>query len=155
MVEVDTSDSNLVWGRFLPVRVLIKVTKPLKRGATLVVSGGKNVLVFFKYEHLPDLCYLCGWLDHYFMECDEAAQMKKVLRVVQHEYGPWMNAEFREGLLGYDYCERLYASLHQCSTPQEHGPPPLVEPICKGKEVLSHVESSLEAVTSDVEFGRN
>ena len=54
---------------------------------------GRNgkVMAIFKYERLPDFCYVCGRLDHQELECDEVVRIKKTGGKVHREYGPWMH----------------------------------------------------------------
>ncbi|XVE52439.1 hypothetical protein DITRI_Ditri02bG0122400 [Diplodiscus trichospermus] len=67
----------MAWGKYLRVRVLINITKPLKRGQRVVVEGGKKIRTTFKYERLPDFCYVCGMPDHQEQECNEAIRIMK------------------------------------------------------------------------------
>jgi hypothetical protein len=68
-VEVDSKDCNRT-GRFLRVKTLIDLRKPLKRG-TLVKYQGKELKVFFKYERLPTFCFVCGRIGHQIKDCEE------------------------------------------------------------------------------------
>ncbi|XWS10674.1 hypothetical protein CRYUN_Cryun38cG0017700 [Craigia yunnanensis] len=54
----------MAWGRYLCVRIVIDIRKLLKRGRKIVVPGGGNELVIFKYEKLPNFYYVCCRLDH-------------------------------------------------------------------------------------------
>ena len=54
---------------------------------------GKKTLVAFRYERLPDFCYVCGKLNHQEHECEEVIKMKKDGRKIHREYGPWLRAE--------------------------------------------------------------
>ncbi|XVF26590.1 hypothetical protein REPUB_Repub14bG0030800 [Reevesia pubescens] len=62
VLEVDMDDIRINWGRYLRIR------------------------------HLPDLCFVCGRLNHRESECDAAYQLKKRTGKICREYGPWMNA---------------------------------------------------------------
>ena len=64
ILVIDKGGDKVVWGHYLRVRILINVMKPLKRGTKVKSSGGEQVLVAFKYERLPDICFVCGRLDH-------------------------------------------------------------------------------------------
>ncbi|XVF49266.1 hypothetical protein PTKIN_Ptkin03bG0254800 [Pterospermum kingtungense] len=63
--SVDTCKDQIVWGKFLLVRVLLNVNEPLKYGKCLAFSRGLKVPVLFRYERLPDYCYLCGPLTYH------------------------------------------------------------------------------------------
>ena len=80
-------------GRYLKVRVAINTSKPLKRGKMLFVPRGSKVLAMFRYEHLPDFCYICGRLDHLEQDCDVVVRLKKKGKKAQREYGSWLRAE--------------------------------------------------------------
>ena len=69
IVEVETSDDKLAWGKWMRVRVIIDIKKPIKRGKIIIGADGKKFLALFKYERLPDFCYICGKLDHQELDC--------------------------------------------------------------------------------------
>lgn len=91
--EVETCGDKVAWGRFLRVRVRLNVNKPLRRGMMLTVHKTGKLLVSFRYERLPDFCYVCGCLSHHESECDKAISMKRETGKVVREYGPWLRAE--------------------------------------------------------------
>jgi hypothetical protein len=68
-IEVDNKDGNRL-GKFLRVKTLIDLRKPLKRG-TVVKYQGKDLRVFFKYERLPTFCFVCGKIGHQIKDCEE------------------------------------------------------------------------------------
>ena len=75
--EIVTDDGKLAWGKYLTIKVSINVSNPLKRGKVLSVARQDKVLATFRYERLPDFCYVCGRLDHLKTDCDEVVWMKK------------------------------------------------------------------------------
>ena len=81
---------EMAFGRYLRVRVLINISKPLKRGSKITAICGENILAIFKYERLPDFCYICSQLDHQKLECDEVMKIRKIGGKVKRKYGPWM-----------------------------------------------------------------
>ena len=81
------------------MRVVIDISKPLKKGSKIEILGGGNELAIFKYEKLPDFCYICGRLDHQEIECEDALHMKIVGGKVKREYEPWMSTESADFLL--------------------------------------------------------
>ena len=85
--EIDVEGGQIAWGRYLRVRVIIDISKPLKRGSKIVVPRGGNELVIFKYEKLPDFCYVCGRRDHQEIECDSALNMKKLVERQRENMG--------------------------------------------------------------------
>ena len=46
------------------VRVMLDITKPLKKMQKVRVQGGYVVNVAFKYERLPHFCFMCGMMSH-------------------------------------------------------------------------------------------
>ncbi|XVE98858.1 hypothetical protein REPUB_Repub03eG0144800 [Reevesia pubescens] len=62
-----------------------------------IIGDDNKILVAFKYEHFPDICYVCGCLDHQDSECDRGYQLCKRDRVIRKEYGPWLNADDKGG----------------------------------------------------------
>ena len=91
--EVECDARMVVWGRCLKVRVSINTSKSLRRGKMLSVPRGGRVLAMFRYEHLPDFCYVCGRLDHLEQDCDAVVRLKKEGKKANREYGSWLRAE--------------------------------------------------------------
>lgn len=56
-IEVDAEESGLAMGRYLRVKVMLDIHKPLMR-------GGKQLWCPLRYEFLPNFCYACGLLGH-------------------------------------------------------------------------------------------
>lgn len=54
--EVETDMDGIGWGSYLRVRITLDLTRPLSRGRILKLLG-KSVLVAFKYEQLPHICF--------------------------------------------------------------------------------------------------
>ncbi|XVE95495.1 hypothetical protein REPUB_Repub02eG0102600 [Reevesia pubescens] len=98
VLEVESEHGALVCGKYLRFRVLINVSEPLKRGTRLATHDGTSILIMFRYERLPDLCYVCGRLTHHESECDYAFQMKKQTGSVIRGYGAWLNANYKAGV---------------------------------------------------------
>ena len=57
-------------GNFLCLKVSLDLTLPLCRGRLISLENGKQILISFKYERLPNLCYWCGRLTHDDKDCD-------------------------------------------------------------------------------------
>lgn len=90
-IEDDFLDIN----PFRRVRILIDVTKPLKRFQMIRVKGNKNIKVTLKYERLPHFCFLCGMLSHTGKDCSNVADEDKE---VGYGWGMDMRASPRKGL---------------------------------------------------------
>ena len=48
---------------------MMDITKPLKRFQMIRVKGDNTVKVSFKYERLPQFCFLCGLMNHTDKDC--------------------------------------------------------------------------------------
>ena len=75
------------------VRVRLDVTIPLCRGRMIKMEDGKKSWIAFRYERLPNFCYLCGCLDHSEKDCDEGLKKKNADSSEGFQYGAWMRAE--------------------------------------------------------------
>ena len=75
--KMDAGGGQMAWGRYLRVRIIINFKKPLKRGSRITISRSGSVIVVFKYEKLPDFCYMCGYLDHQENDCDRMVRLLK------------------------------------------------------------------------------
>jgi hypothetical protein len=86
-LDVDVDDDGMVAvGEFLRIKVLLDVCKPLFRGITLEDGEGKGEgWCSFKYEFLPNFCYVCGHLGHVEKECDEG-----FWREEGKQFGEWL-----------------------------------------------------------------
>ena len=71
VLDVDVAESGVHWGKFLRVRVQIDVTKKIVKGKRIIVEGGEQRWITFKYERLPNFCYHCGLLNHGLKDCEE------------------------------------------------------------------------------------
>lgn len=71
-LEVETDEDGSAVGSFLRIKVLIDVRKLLSRGVMMGDGQGEHTCwCNFRYEFLPNLCYLCGMLGHVEKECDD------------------------------------------------------------------------------------
>ena len=55
--------------KFIRIRVDMPIDKPLRRGGNIVNIEGEKFWVSFKYERLPNFCFLCGLLGHDKKHC--------------------------------------------------------------------------------------
>ena len=74
--------------KFMRIRVDIPIDKPLRRGANVVNSNGDKFWVTFKYERLPNFCFLCGILGHDEKHCSDFQGKAEGHR----QYGDWLHA---------------------------------------------------------------
>uniref|UniRef100_A0A803P9U7 Zinc knuckle CX2CX4HX4C domain-containing protein n=1 Tax=Cannabis sativa TaxID=3483 RepID=A0A803P9U7_CANSA len=58
------------FGPYLRLRVLLDITKPLRRGMTIRFRGITDPKwISFQYKNLPNFCYLCSFVDHTYNKC--------------------------------------------------------------------------------------
>lgn len=70
-LEYDVKNSSNHLRQYMRIRVLLNVTKPLKRQKKIKRPGGDTLTVRFKYERLGNFCYYCGILGHIEDYCDK------------------------------------------------------------------------------------
>lgn len=58
METVDADAEGNAWGKFLQVKILLDLKKPLPRGRKINIEGMAN-WIMFQYERLPKLCFQC------------------------------------------------------------------------------------------------
>ncbi|CAO2816197.1 unnamed protein product [Amaranthus hypochondriacus] len=73
-VKADEKD----YREYIRLRVGINLDKPLLRGTWLPRKNDK-AWVKFKYEKLPNYCYVCGYLGHVEDECDKVFSFPALL----------------------------------------------------------------------------
>ncbi|XP_019106198.1 uncharacterized protein LOC109135534 [Beta vulgaris subsp. vulgaris] len=57
VLEVESDGSR--WHKSARIRILLDVTKPLRRVQRIALKNGESTLVELKYERLPTFCYVC------------------------------------------------------------------------------------------------
>ena len=71
VMEVDVPKKGVQWGKYLRVQVQVDTSEKLIRGKRVSIEEDGGRWAFFKYERLPNFCYVCGMLDHGEKECME------------------------------------------------------------------------------------
>ncbi|KAL5756956.1 hypothetical protein ACOSQ2_021702 [Xanthoceras sorbifolium] len=75
MIKIDGGSSGSCLGKFIRVRVMLDVSKPLLRGFRVKVGHPEEICsVVLCYEKLPNFCYFCGKLGHHVRECSDNSQ---------------------------------------------------------------------------------
>ena len=69
VLEVDKRAMQAELAKFLRVRVEVPIDKPLRRGGFVKNEEGERVWVDFRYERLPNFCYICDFLGHDEKHC--------------------------------------------------------------------------------------
>ncbi|KAL0434897.1 UNVERIFIED_CONTAM: hypothetical protein Sradi_0197600 [Sesamum radiatum] len=90
--DVDSDSAGAVWGSSVRIRVMMDITKPLKRALKIRTVLGDELLVSFTYERLPNFCYFCGCLGHISRQCE--LQLREDFRDPGDNppYGNWLRA---------------------------------------------------------------
>lgn len=92
-VRADKKNFDGTWKTFLRVRVLMDVTKPLRRKMKMKREGGDWFWIEFKYERLPNFCFLCGVLGNTERFCHKLFEGAN--DETERPYGPWIRATGR------------------------------------------------------------
>ncbi|CAL9028920.1 unnamed protein product, partial [Prunus brigantina] len=87
VLKIDQVEGEECIGHFLRVRIQLDVEQPLMHGAFIQFPDEGSKCVSFRYEHLPEYCFMCGCIGHPSHTCvDKLAEgspvgsMKEVLR---------------------------------------------------------------------------
>ena len=79
-------------GSFLRIRVLVDVSKPIRR--VVPVRLGSSGVVHWaelKFERIPDFCFVCGRIGHIVSECQDPAA-EAMIEAKKFQYGDWLIA---------------------------------------------------------------
>ncbi|XBH87728.1 hypothetical protein VPH35_075136 [Triticum aestivum] len=113
VLDVDVDDCGMAMGEYMRIKVRLDIRKPLMRGITIFEDDEgedeeheekekDNIIedvdeenekkekgreVIFKYEYLPDFCYICGIIGHNDRTCPSKQKLG-----TNHEFGPWLKA---------------------------------------------------------------
>ncbi|KAE9465341.1 hypothetical protein C3L33_02748, partial [Rhododendron williamsianum] len=74
---------------YLRLRVIIDITRPLKKGFFLKRREKEDLWIRFKYERLSDFCYVCGLIGHGLNDCTKKFDGDRS----GLEYGSFLRAE--------------------------------------------------------------
>lgn len=82
------NDQNL----FLWVKVVLLISKPLRRGEFLMGSDGKRHWFNYKYERMQIFCYYCGILGHDLRPYPAYFTSSKKDTTIDYQYRDWLRA---------------------------------------------------------------
>ena len=91
VLEVDTNE--ILWDKSARIRVLIDITKPLRRVQRFSLRNGVSAMVDIKYERLPTFCFSCCVIGHIGRDCVEVPEEDKE---GDKQWGPWLRASPRK-----------------------------------------------------------
>ncbi|KAL5538414.1 hypothetical protein UlMin_043108 [Ulmus minor] len=75
--EVECNQDELCLGTFIRVRVIIDISKPLKRILKVRLGTDKELFTILHiYEHFPELCFHCGLFGHPLKECPKRGALQ-------------------------------------------------------------------------------
>lgn len=94
-VFVESCPRNVTgeWRDYMRVRVTLDPDKPLKRRTKIRQSGEKWFWINFKYENVPNFCFICGLLGHSEKFCSKLFDTPE--QELTKPYGVWMRAPLR------------------------------------------------------------
>ncbi|XP_059431640.1 uncharacterized protein LOC132165165 [Corylus avellana] len=90
--EVDVAEGCAGWGRYLCIRVILDLMKPLDRGRALHL-GDKVNWVDFQYEKLAQFCYQCGCILHGSRGCLAKRSGRQATAEGTKRWGAWLKAD--------------------------------------------------------------
>ncbi|KMT00777.1 hypothetical protein BVRB_9g220580 [Beta vulgaris subsp. vulgaris] len=85
---------GIIWDKSARLRILLDVTKPLRRVQRVALKDGSSALIEIKYERLPTFCYMCGRIGHIERDCLMASEENKE---DEKQWGSWIRASPRRG----------------------------------------------------------
>lgn len=68
-IETNKSSWQSKQAKFMQVLVDLPINKALRQGGNVVNRKGGKFWLTFKYERVPNLCFLCGQLGHDERHC--------------------------------------------------------------------------------------
>ncbi|KAL3352286.1 hypothetical protein AABB24_020369 [Solanum stoloniferum] len=81
-------------GRYMRLKVMMNISKPLPRGK-LIKLGGDTTWVELRYENLPYVCFYCGILGHNEKTFVQRAKDIRSDTLKRDPFGAWLKAENR------------------------------------------------------------
>ncbi|XP_040987678.1 uncharacterized protein LOC121235396 [Juglans microcarpa x Juglans regia] len=88
--EVEVDGDDVGWGRFLRVKILLNLKKPLAKGwGWTITLQGLKTWIPIQYEKLPRFCLKCGRIVHEEKGCPVPILMETSNR----QFGSWLRVE--------------------------------------------------------------
>lgn len=89
-LEYDSKNNNSIWRKYMRVRVILDVRKPLMRKKKINRKDGYEFVVMCKYERLGEFCFCCGMLTQADRFCRRNSETRDIS--VGKECGSWLRA---------------------------------------------------------------
>jgi len=98
-LEYDPNNHSQIWRRYMRLRALLDVRRPLKKTRRLKKKDGSTCDVQLKYERHDTFCYYCGLLGHVDDSCDLLYEIDE--DDGRRQWGPELRVElYRRGQEG-------------------------------------------------------
>lgn len=91
---LEIEDDTLGLDRYRRLRIMLDVSRPLRRVKATTDKRGREVLVEFAYERLPFFCFACGVMGHSERDCIAVSEEDKKKGL---EWGMFLRASPRKG----------------------------------------------------------
>ncbi|CAH9120316.1 unnamed protein product [Cuscuta epithymum] len=91
-VQLDESSLGGKQGLFMRIRVTLNITMALTRRLEVRQEGDSGIQAKFRYERLPNFCFLCGILGH-----ADGFVPHSGIGTGEKPYGPWLRVDMRRG----------------------------------------------------------
>lgn len=91
VLEVDLLDDGIEWSRFLRIKIELKLHQALAIGRMTSVQGDK-VWIPIKYEKLPKVYFVCGYLVHEADGCMSKSESLSQHAKKTQQFNSWLRA---------------------------------------------------------------
>ncbi|KAL5768620.1 hypothetical protein ACOSP7_015170 [Xanthoceras sorbifolium] len=100
VMEVDSGLSRDCLGKYLRVRILVDIGKPLKRYLRVDILGdGMETIMLLKYDSLTLFCFNCDYLGHTVREYVKETKRVHQAGTCSFKFGSWLRAEANQSRL--------------------------------------------------------
>lgn len=86
--EFQVKEDRVKGTKFFPFRVLVSLVKPLNCLFQLETPYGVIHMGLFKYERIPNFCFLCGMIGHRYRNYKSATSTEVDVKVMP--FLPWL-----------------------------------------------------------------
>lgn len=97
LVDMDVGVTGESFGKYMRLRVMIDVAKPLKRFLRVELQKGEESMLLLRYEKVPEYCFHYGIIDHLYLGCDCGQRKGRHDVRANFDFGPWLKASSPPG----------------------------------------------------------